>query len=239
MRPRAARAARGFVFLASGAVAACGGGAVAAGGAEAGAADGAIADAPLACPPAPLDEWTAPAYRHAQARQPGACSAQLVADFYQSCLAPAASSDACNQAWGAGQDQAHQTCHACLVTPSSASAWGPLVDYGTTVSVNVAGCLELLDPAQIACSASVQAADACQHQACDGACPVSAADAASFGDWQACIASTGQQAGECRAALEAATCAAELEGDAGPAVVCVAGKSFQDDFLSIAAVFCD
>lgn len=98
MQPRAARAARGFVFLAVCVAAACGGGGAApGGGVDASAGDGAPGDAPLACPPAPLDAWTAPAYRHAQVRQPAACSALLVDDFYQSCLAPAASQEGCNQ----------------------------------------------------------------------------------------------------------------------------------------------
>src|SRR5579884_54942 len=85
-------------------------------------ADGAIVDAPLACPPASLGGWT-PAVHPPQAPQPTACSALLVNDFYQSCLGPASSSDACEQSWGAGADAAHQLCEACLVTPSTASAW--------------------------------------------------------------------------------------------------------------------
>lgn len=238
--PRAARAARGFVYVASLLVAcsgACGGGG---GGAqpEGGApGDGGTSDAQLACPPAPLDEWSPPPYRHAQARQPSACSALLVIDFYQSCLGPTATNDGCNQTWGTGQDAAHQTCQTCLVTASSDTLWGPLVDYGMTVSINVAGCIELLDPSQLACSGLVQLADVCQHQACDAACPVSPTDPASFGDWQACVASTGQTGqGECNAYLASAACA-EAE-DAGPAAACVTGKTFQDDFVAVASVFC-
>jgi hypothetical protein len=196
--------------------------------------DGAVSDAPLACPPSPLDEWSPPAYRHAQARQPSACSALLIADFYQSCLGPSASDQGCNQTWGVGQDQVHQICQSCLVTPSSAMLWGPLVNYGTTVSINVAGCVELLDPSRTACATEVQAADVCQHQACDGACPVSATDPASFATWQACVAATAQ--GECNGYLVSAACVG-VE-DAGPAAACVSGQSFQDDFLATAAVFC-
>jgi hypothetical protein len=192
------------------------------------------ADAALACPPAPLDEWAAPGYRHGQARQPLACSASLIQDFYASCLGPDATNDGCNQSWGAGEDAAHQTCQNCLVTPSAATAWGPLVNYGSTVSVNVAGCIELLDPSQASCASSVQAADVCQHQACDMACPVDPADPTSFGKWQACVAATAQ--GECNAYLAPAACAASEDG--GPAAACVDGKTFADDFLAIATVFC-
>jgi hypothetical protein len=222
-------------------LAACSGGSSRAGQDDGAPGDGG-ADAPRACPPQALDEWSAPPYHPAQARQPTACSALLINDFYQSCLGPTSSTDACEQGWGAGADTAHQTCEACLVTDSSASAWGPLVNYGGaatgdggsggTVSVNVAGCVETLDPSQVTCATAVQQADACQHRACDAACPVT--DAKSFGDWQACVAAAAQ--GECLAYLEAAACVnAE---DAGPAAACVDGQSFADQFLAVATVFC-
>ncbi len=214
----------------------------AAGGDGAAPTDGGAADAPLACPPAPLDEWAPPAYHHAQPRQPAACSTLLINDFYQSCLGPTSSNDSCQQTWGAGADTAHQTCEECLVTPSSATAWGPLVSYapgggdggsaGGTVSVNVAGCVELLDPTQLSCATSAQQADECEHQACDTTCPVS--DSATFQNWQACIAASA--ACECNTYDQAAACVnAE---DAGPAAACVDGQTFSDQFLAVATVFC-
>jgi hypothetical protein len=200
----------------------------------------AVTDAPLACPPANLDEWNAGNYHHAQATQPSACNELLLNDYYASCLGPSSSQNACDQSWGAGEDPAHATCQTCILTPASASVWGPLVDYGTggdggaggTVSVNVAGCVEILDPSQLTCAMSVQLADECQHAACDPGCPVS--DTASFADWQACIAASAQ--GGCLAYLQSAACVnAE---DAGPAAACVTGQTFEDEFLAIAAVFC-
>jgi hypothetical protein len=169
-----------------------------------------VSDAPLACPPANLDEWNAGSYRHAEGVQPSACNALLLNDYYASCLGPTSTQDACNQSWGAGEDAAHATCQTCILTPSSASLWGPLIDYGTggdggaggTVSVNVAGCVEILDPSQLTCAMSVQLADECQHAACDPGCPVS--DAASFADWQACIDASAQ--GVCLAYLQSASC---------------------------------
>ena len=197
-------------------------------------------DAPLACPPASLDEWRADTTHHAQAVQPSACDANLLNDYFASCLGPNASPETCNQGWGAGEDPAHATCQNCLVTAASSSVWGPLVDYGTgadggaggTVSVNVAGCVEILDPSQLTCVASVQQADECQHAACDPGCPVR--DSASFADWQACIGAAA--AGECAGYLQSAAC---VNGeDAGPAAPCVAGQTFQDQFFAIARVFC-
>jgi hypothetical protein len=196
-------------------------------------------DAPLVCPPANLDEWNAGNYRHAQAVQSSACTALLMNDYYSSCLGPTATQDACNQSWGAGEDAAHATCQTCILTPSSASLWGPLVDYGTggdggaggTVSVNVAGCVEILDPAQLPCAMSVQLADECQHAACDPGCPVS--DTASFDDWQACINASAQ--GVCLQYLQSASCV--TGEDAGPAAACVTGQTFLDLFFAIVLVF--
>jgi hypothetical protein len=203
--------------------------------------DGSGSDAPLACPPANLDEWQAGAYHHAQVVQPTACTSLLINDYYNACLGSMASQESCDEDWGAGEDAAHATCQSCILTSSTASMWGPLVDYGTgadggaggTVSVNVAGCVEILDPSQLSCAMSVQEADECQHAACDPGCPVS--DATSFADWQACIGATGGQS-ECGAYLQSAAC---VNGeDAGPAAACVTGKTFEDVFFSIATVFC-
>jgi hypothetical protein len=214
--------------------------------------DAGEAAAPLACPPAALSSWQPTAYHHASAAQPAACTAALIADFYTSCLGPAASPAACNPAWGSGEDSVHQTCQSCLVTPESAATWGSLVAFGSTVSLNVAGCIELLDPGAtgVACATSVQEADECEHQACDATCPVT--DDASFADWRACVSASA--AGVCARYTGPASCATSLAGgvdggqggeggqtgqsDAGPALRCVNGASFGDQFTAIAAVFC-
>jgi hypothetical protein len=203
---------------------------------DAGAVDGGLDAAPLACPPASLDEWIPPAYHSAQPVQQ-VCSVLFINDFYNSCLGPSQSSSACAENWGAGEDVAHSLCQACLVTPATNMTWGPLVNYGTaggtgTVSVNVAGCVELLDPSKLGCATSVQQADECQHQACDAICPV--IDSTSFANWQACINAAAQTS--CLSYLESAACVnAE---DAGPAATCVSGPDFESEFIDIATVFC-
>jgi hypothetical protein len=192
-------------------------------------------DAPLACPPT-LDDWVAPAYHHAQTIE-AVCSLLMVNDFYNSCLSASATSNACAQNWGAGEDMEHTLCQACLITPSSETTWGPLVDYGNgsgqgTVSVNVAGCVELLDPTHATCATSVQQADECQHAACDPSCPVT--DSTSFSNWQACVDAAAT--GPCGTYLSSAACVnAE---DAGPAAACVSGPDFETEFIDIATVFC-
>jgi hypothetical protein len=192
-----------------------------------------VSDAGPTCQPAGLAGWTPPAYHHAQPAQPAACTSALIADFYASCLGPDASSSACDENWGCGdggcaEDVAHATCERCLVTPSTNITWGPVVDYGSTVSVNVAGCIELLDPANAGCAMPVQQADQCQHEACDTACPALA-------DFDSCVAVADQ--GICAAYAQGSVCQA-TEADGGPARACVAGAAFGDLFAAAAQVFC-
>jgi hypothetical protein len=201
-------------------------------------------DASLACSPADVDGRVVAAYHSARAVQPLACSTLLIHDYYASCLDPSSTLDGCNQSWGAGEDVDHATCQSCILTLSSASERGPLVDYGTggdggaggTVSVNVAGCVETLDPSQLPCAEAVQQADECQHAACDTVCPVS--DLASFAEWQRCIDASALAPGSAECAPYLASAACVNGDDAGPAAACVTGTTFEDEFLAIATVFC-
>jgi len=185
---------------------------------------------PLLCPPADLGTWQPPAYHHADMAQSMACTAALISDFYASCLDPNATPMECNQNWGSGQDPAHQTCQNCLVTQGTALTWGPVVAYGMMVSLNIAGCIELKDPAQVTCATSLEQADACEHQACDAPC--SKYDLAAYDQ---CIAAADQ--GACATYVSAAGCAA-AEADGGAAAVCLGGQTFQDKFTALAQVFC-
>jgi hypothetical protein len=192
------------------------------------------------CPPAALDEGVPGIYHHAQPVEPSACTVLLLNDYYTSCLGPQASATTCDQAWGAGEDTQHATCQSCILTQSSATKWGALVDYslggdageGGIVSVNVAGCIEILDPSQLPCAESVQQADECEHAACDAVCPVN--DAASFANWEACVNASAN--GECLTYATSAQC--ESGEDSGPAAACVTGSDFQDQFMAVATVFC-
>jgi hypothetical protein len=105
---------------------------------------------------------------------------------------------------------------------------GPVVNYGTTVSVNVAGCIELLDPTNLACATSVQQADECEHQACDTPCPA-------LGAFESCV--TAVDKGACAPYVQAATCQGG-EADGGAARACVAGATFGDLFAAAARAFC-
>jgi hypothetical protein len=154
----------------------------------------------------------------------------MLADYYGSCLGPASSETACGQNWGAGEDIAHATCAECLVTPGTSVTWGPLVSFGTAgiVSVNVAGCIELLDPADVACATPVQAELECEHEACESACPGPV-------QFPSCVAAADE--GACASYAHGATCTL-AEADGGAAASCVAGATFEDLFLVAAKVFC-
>ncbi len=178
--------------------------------------------------PARLGHWTVRAYHHAQPAQAAACTTALIDDFYASCLGPMGSTSACDQNWGSGEDIPHATCQQCLVTSSSTPTWGPVVNYGTTVSVNIAGCIELLDPTNLACATPIQQADECEHQACDTACPALA-------DFDSCVSAADQ--GACAAYAQGSTCES-AEADGGPAQSCVLGTTFEDLFVVAAKTFC-
>jgi hypothetical protein len=199
------------------------------------AATDAPSDAPPACSPAPLGSWMPPPYAHAASPRPSACPPSFIVSYYEDCLGPNASNSGCNATWYTGADLPHATCVACLVTKSTSTQWGPIIDYGGgTLSMNVAGCIELLDPQRASCAMAVQQADECPHQACDTACPVNPNDQESFTKWQSCQVYADQN--ECSTFEQAGQC--EGSEDAGPAAACVVGMSFQDLYNAIAPVFC-
>jgi hypothetical protein len=229
------RAISAFLAVGAAFAAACGGGSPTAPVASDGGGD---APASLACPPATLGSWQPAPYHHANAAQPNACTAALIADFYAACLGPMASAATCDPTWGSGQDAAHQACETCLLTPVSATSWGAVIQFGNkTVSLNVGGCIELLDSgaggAGVACATSVQQADGCQHKACDATCPVT--DDTSFANWKACVSAS--ETSVCASYTSAAGCD-RVELDAGPAARCINAQTFEEQFVAIGEVFC-
>ncbi|MGD0529649.1 MAG: MYXO-CTERM sorting domain-containing protein [Polyangiaceae bacterium] len=211
-------------------------------GADAGDGGG---DGGLVCPnPAPIAaSFTPPAYVHAVPHQ-NACSAQLIADYYAQCLDAAATPQTC-AIWTNMPDAAHAACEACLVTPSTASAYGPVVQTsfgGGTFLVNetnTAGCIELADPAGLACATKLQDRSDCDDTACAAQCPVS--DDTSFDLWQQCLDNADQAATSCQSYYDATSCAQSEMPDGGVAQACfptVANATFEDYYDAIAPVFC-
>jgi len=97
------------------------------------------------------------------------CSTEQIDDFWTSCLDPATADPSSCGIWRA----ADTTCYGCLVTSSSAPAYGALVTFGPHLvsEVNVAGCIALTERCNVACAQMVLADVECRQAACDGWCP--------------------------------------------------------------------
>jgi hypothetical protein len=126
----------------------------------------------------------------------GLCTTAQIADYWGQCLGSTQSASCPN--W----PTENAGCYACLVTPSSASHWGALVAYGTTMpalSPNIGGCIALAEPCNLACASDVEAAQQCENAACNpssGVCSVT--DANSYASYMACInQATTQATGGC------------------------------------------
>ncbi len=200
-------------------------------------------DAGLVCPnPAPLPAgYTPPPYVHAVPHQ-NACSAQLIGDYYTQCLDSASTAQTCAP-WTNAPDAAHQACASCLVTPATASAYGPIVQttFGNILvsDPNVAGCIELADPAGLACATKLQDRLDCDEQACTTQCPVT--DDPSFQQWQTCLTNADNAAASCQTFYQATSCASSEMPDGGVAAACfptAANPTFEDDYNAVAPVFC-
>jgi hypothetical protein len=178
------------------------------------------------CEPASLATYQ-PTYHPASGPWLGACSAGAIHDFDDACLGTAATTDGCN-----AFRQTNAACVACILSPESAKKYGPLVDHGTFVTANVAGCIELEDPGALACAKAVQALDGCELAACEVNCAVH--DATSLGGYEACASQA--ESGGCNVYSTAAACGLSLPDAAPTAAVCLA--DFQSFYDAVVPFFC-
>jgi hypothetical protein len=133
-----------------------------------GAAD---ADAIPSCGPADVGAF-APTWDPPVGPHQGACSSAQLESLVSACFAAFATSANCT-AWE--EEPANLKCLGCWSGPVTASQWAPYLyvnNPGETDYVNVAGCVALADPGQIACAKSLEAALQCELDACLGPCPV-------------------------------------------------------------------
>jgi hypothetical protein len=207
------------------------------------------------CHPGDVETYVPKAYRPASAASTGACQAggstDLFQQFYAACLGPHATQPDC-----VTFADSNAACSSCLLTPSAAARYGPLVGVGGFIVPNVAGCLELvgalhpavdagIDPGALPCAKAVQALEGCELTACEANCPVS--DAASLSAYYMC-ASDADKSGCQLYANMAAACGGSYR-DAGPganscpdagaaltAADCFA--PFKDFFNKVAPLFC-
>jgi len=179
-----------------------------------------------ACEPASLATYQ-PTYHPATGPWLGACTPAAIHDFDDACLGTAATTDTCN-----AFRQANASCVACILSPESAKKYGPLVDHVTFVTANVAGCIELEDPAAIACARAVQFLDGCELAACEANCAVH--DAASLAGYETCAGAA--DSGGCGVYSTAAACGLTVPDAAPATAICLA--DFQSFYDTVVPFFC-
>jgi hypothetical protein len=155
-----------------------------------------------------------------------------IASFYQACLGPDATNDACNLVRQTSAD-----CVACILTPETALTYGPILDHGGFVTANVAGCVELagdqqIDASDLACAKAVQALAGCELSACEANCAVH--DAASLAGYEACA--TSAEGAGCQTYATAAACAESEQEASALGAACLA--DFQTFYQSVVPYFC-
>jgi hypothetical protein len=188
---------------------------------------------PSMCQPADVSTFQPPTYAPASGEYQGLCTPAQITAIYTSCLGSNATQAGCNLLIGMGASAADLACSQCVFSEDTDPTHGPIIDRGSTVAINLPGCVQLLDPNGVACAKALQAADRCEVDACSANCPVS--DAASLALYDGCIETAA--AGGCKT-FEMATGCADNEADGGPAGACFAGTSFLEQYDSIVALFC-
>jgi hypothetical protein len=103
------------------------------------------------------------------------------------------------------------------------------VNFQGVGAVNIAGCIELLDPKQATCATAVQQAEACEQQLCATTC-------VGLGPFDSCV--TLADRGACGPYASEAVLCEYSEADGGAASACVNGMTFEDTFLAVAGAFC-
>ena len=137
-------------------------------------------DGAARCQPGDVSGFAPPAYVPAH-RQLGVCTPTQINDFYTHCFDVGRSTAACD-----ADKAAAPTCTTCLEVPSTASSWGATYTHNGVVTVNVAGCMEILGgTAGLDCAKKSQVSAACDDSACVANCPI--IDDASFQLYLACV----------------------------------------------------
>jgi len=193
---------------------------------------------PGTCGPATLTGFT-PTAPPPTGRAQNVCTSAQIQAIYDDCLTGAGAcpeSDAGNAAL---------PCYDCIFTASTDAAWGPVIVSPGTVSVNLGGCVELLEPCNSACADAIEYDFQCEAAACSASCPVTV-DAGSLTAYDDCAsAADACDPGGCfqyeNGAYSTGGCVDQIvQAPAShPASVCVpSAGTFEASFLAISGVFC-
>ena len=189
-----------------------------------------------ACRPGDVQSYQPVPYHFAAAAWRGACVVGGPTGngqdrlFFEKCLAP----DATPQSCAAFQaDAANAGCAKCILTADTTAdhdGYGTLINHGTFITTNVAGCLELTDPSALSCAKAVQALSGCELRACEANCPVH--DPTSRAAYDTCTARADHDG--CLPYANASAC---TSGEAASAPLCLL-SSFADFYYAVVPLFC-
>jgi hypothetical protein len=194
---------------------------------------GAGADAATSCRGSDVSTYLPARYQPAaepSAACLGADGGTIWDAYFDACLAPGTTKEACASFTAT---PANAACAACVLTSYTSDPLGPIIDYGDFVGPNVAGCIELEAPRELACAKAVQALTGCEIAACQANCPV--VNEPSLMAREAC-AMDADDAG-CLSFSQAASACRASEADAGLADPCMI-TAFKDFYDSVVPLFC-
>jgi hypothetical protein len=158
------------------------------------------------CHPGSVQTYTPDVYHSATAAYQGVCTMAEIREFYDNCLGPNIDASVCHAL--SQPDAADAACVACILTPDTADHYGPLIDHGTFITANVAGCIEVTDSSGLSCAKSEAALAGCELSACEAPCPV--VDMATRAAYDACATEADNSGCQAYATMAACT------GDGGP-----------------------
>ena len=176
---------------------------------------------------------------HAANVQIGACDAGQVQSFFDACFGSTKSTSDC-------QDfrTKYPTCASCIITPESATTYGPIIDHTGFVSTNVAGCIEVTvaevgtaadaGVAELTCAHAVEALAGCELAACEANCAVH--DATSLSEFSQCTRSA--DGAGCGTFSAAASCVNPESDAAVPIPSACVQSDFAAFYAAIVPLFC-
>lgn len=213
------------------------------------AADAAMEDAPVAdasardagadaapdattCEPPDIASFVPPAYVPPTAAYQGLCTPQQIDAYFAACLSLSHTQASCDAISGSNASAIDRACAACILTKSTDVAYGPIITHAGVVSINVAGCMALVDAnGGASCARAYQVETACEDFMCGHPCPV---DMCNFMCYPQCVQSVRRN--ECTRYANAAACA-DVEADAG-APFCFGPMTFEEYYARIVPLFC-
>jgi hypothetical protein len=118
------------------------------------------------CYPHDLSSWS-PSWNPPFGAKQGACTDQQITDYYDACRGSNETQALCT---AFGQNVQNATCIACMETPVYAAHYGVVVLDMQTNWLNIAGCIALVEPCNLACAQAINGIAQCLTAACEPSC---------------------------------------------------------------------